>query len=473
MKEIYIKETPNFIGQEIDLYGWVSNRRDHGKILFIDLKDSTGFIQVVFTPHMGEVEYEKACKLRSEWAIMLKGTVKERPENMKNSNIVTGGIEFECKEIEIISEANTEPFDTSTDGLEINEELRLKKRYIDLKRNRLQNNLRKRNDVGLLMRNFLSKNGFIEVETPFLSKTTPEGARDFLVPSRLSPGKFYGLPQSPQQYKQLLMISQVERYFQLVRCFRDEDPRGDRQAEFTQLDLEVSFWDKEQVLKLMENLIKEIVETLYPEKKLKWFPFPRLNYSEVMEKYGSDKPDLRENKEDKNELAFAYVVDFPMFEWHEKQQGEEARFTAVHHPFTKIDFEKDLSIQYKIQIIKNNPGELKAIQYDMILNGYEVGGGSIRETNTQILESVFELLGNTKEDFEEKFKHYIEAFGYGVPYHGGIALGFDRLMMILQNEETIREVMAFPKTGDNCDLMMEAPSTADEKQLKELHLKIN
>ena len=472
MKEIYIKDTMNFIGQEIDLYGWVETRRDHGKIIFIDLKDSTGTIQAVAGPWLKDC-YNLAEKLRSEWVVKFTGIVKERPDNMKNDKIFLGNIEFEIKNILILGEANTHPFDVYGDGKDIGEEIRMAKKYLDLKRPRMKDNLRKRALLMKFMRDYLYKNDFLEIDTPYLTKSTPEGARDFLVPSRIGPGLFYALPQSPQQYKQMLMVSQVERYFQLVRCFRDEDPRGDRQPEFTQLDIEVSFKTEEQIMDLTEKMIKEIIDNLYPEKHFTQFPFPRIDYKESMEKYGCDRPDIRKDKNDLNELGFAFVVNFPMFEWHEKQYNEEARYVATHHPFTKIRFEEGLSNEEKIKLIKEKTNDLKAFQYDVALNGCEVAGGSIREIDSQILEAVFEKLGNSPEDFKRQFGHYIEMFGYGVPPHGGIAFGFDRLLMILQNEESIREVIPFPKTGDNRDLMMNSPSTVDEKQLKELKININ
>ena len=472
MKDIYIKDAINLIGQEIDLYGWVETRRDHGKIIFIDLKDSTGVIQTVCGPWMGE-DYSLVEKVRTEWVLKLTGLVKERPDNMKNDKNPLGGIEFEVKKVEILNEANTHPFDVYGDGRDIGEEIRMGKKYLDLKRPRMKDNLKKRALVFKFIRDYLYNNDFLEIDTPYLTKSTPEGARDFLVPSRLGAGLFYALPQSPQQYKQMLMVSQVERYFQIVRCFRDEDPRGDRQPEFTQLDIEVSFKSEEQILDLVEKMIKEIVDKLYPEKYFTQFPFPRIDYTEAMEKYGSDKPDIRKDKNDTNELGFAFIVNFPMFEWHEKQYNEDARFVAVHHPFTKIRFEEGLSKEERIKLIQEKTKELKAFQYDVALNGYGVAGGSLRETDADILESVFVKLGNKAEDFRNQFAHYIEMFGYGVPPHGGVAFGLDRLLMVLQGEDSIREVIPFPKTGDNRDLMMDSPSNVEEKQLKELNIKIN
>jgi len=318
------------------------------------------------------------------------------------------------------------------------------------------------------MRNFLTNKGFVEIETPILTKSTPEGARDYVVPSRLYHGKFYALPQSPQQYKQLLMVAGFERYFQIARCFRDEDTRGDRQPEFTQLDLEMSFPTEEEVLNLIEDLYTKIVETLFPEKTITFKPFVRLNYQEVIEKYHNDKPDLRKDKNNPNELAFAFVVNFPMFEWKET----EKRWDAVHHPFTKAQNPQNLSEEEFIKYLENNPDKVLAHQYDLVCNGYELGGGSIREHNPRILQKVFEIMGNKPEEIREKFGHILEAFEYGVPPHGGIATGIDRLMMILMNEPSIRETIAFPKTGDGRDLMMNAPSEIDKTQLKELGIEI-
>lgn len=467
MERLWIKDTINNLNKEIHLFGWVDSRRDHGKIIFIDLRDRTGVVQLVFTPSNKEI-YENAQKLRPEWVIEIKGKILQRPKEMVNPKILTGEIEIEVTDLKILSQAKTPPFDLSTDGKEIGEELRLKYRYLDLRRERLKENIISRFKVTKFIRDFLSEKGFIEVETPNLTKSTPEGARDYVVPSRLEPGKFYALPQSPQQYKQLLMVSGLERYFQIARCFRDEDTRGDRQPEFTQLDLEMDFPQEEDILSLIEKMFKEMIEKLFPEKKIKEFPFPRLDYSEVMKKYNSDKPDLRNNKNDPNELAFAFVVNFPLFEWKET----ENRWDSVHHPFTRPRFLEGETIPQLVERMKKDTPHILAHQYDVVLNGYEIGGGSLRISEPELLEAVFEILGHTKEAIERKFGHLLEAFSYGVPPHGGIALGLDRIMMILRNEPSIREVIAFPKTGDGRDLMMNAPSEIDQAQLKELHLKI-
>jgi aspartyl-tRNA synthetase len=463
---IWIKNTIEYINKEITLYGWVDSRRDHGKIIFIDLRDRTGKVQVVFSPDKKEI-YELGNNLRTEWVVEIKGIVKSRPKSMENSKMLTGKIEIEATGLKILSEALTPPFDLSTDGKDVKEEVRLKYRYLDLRRERLSKNILFKHKIIKFIRDFLSDDGFIEVETPILTKSTPEGARDYIVPARLDPGKFYALPQSPQQYKQLLMVAGIERYFQIARCFRDEDTRGDRQPEFTQLDLEMDFPTQEDILILIENLFKQLVEKIYPEKKIKQYPFPRISYKDAMEKYKSDKPDLREDKNNPNELAFAFVVDFPLFEL----KKEEKKWGAVHHPFTRPKLKENETVEQLIARIKKDPGEPFADQYDFVLNGYEIGGGSLRIHEPKLLETIFEILGHKPEEISEKFGHLIGAFKYGVPPHGGIALGLDRIAMIFQDELSIREVIAFPKTGDGKDLMMNAPAEVDEKQLKDLHIK--
>ena len=467
MSRLWIKDVLSCVNKEITLVGWVDSRRDHGKIIFIDLRDKTGLVQLVFSPDKKDI-YNLADKLRPEWVIEISGQVSSRPKGMENPKLITGTVEIEITSLKVITEAQTPPFDLSTDGQEIGEDVRLKYRYLDLRRNRMQKNLMHRHQFIKFIRDYLTNKDFVEVETPHLTKSTPEGARDYVVPSRLDPGKFYALPQSPQQYKQLLMVAGLERYFQIARCFRDEDTRGDRQPEFTQLDLEMDFPSQEDILSLIENLFKDLVEKLYPEKKIQQFPFPRLTYKEAMGKYQSDKPDLRKGKNDKNELAFAFIVDFPLFEWKE----EEKRFDAVHHPFTRPQFEKGETISQVIERLKQDPSKPLAYQYDFILNGYEIGGGSLRIHEAELLEAIFEIMGHKKEAIYQKFGHLLEAFSYGVPPHGGIALGLDRILMILENEPSIREVIAFPKTGDGRDLMMKAPSEIDNQQLKDLHLKL-
>lgn len=471
-----VKDILNKEGELIELIGWVDARRDHGKLIFIDIRDRSAIAQAVFLPKPEEL-HEKANKLRTEWVIRIVGKVNKRPENMINKDIETGAFEIQAEQLEIINEAETLPISIDTDGHEIGEDVRMKYRYLDLRRKRLQKNIRMRHKIEKYIRDFLTGKDFIEIETPIISKSTPEGARDYLVPSRLEAGNFYALPQSPQQYKQLLMVAGFERYFQLPRCFRDEDTRGDRQPEFTQLDLEMSFTNQEEVLSLTEELYLGIIKSLYPEKKLRLDAngrIPRMTYQEAMEKYNSDKPDVRENKDDPDELAFLFVVDFPMFEWKANDPStssgqEKGRWDAVHHPFTRprVNNAEEFWSEFK-----KDPSKILADQYDFVLNGYEIGGGSIRTHDPKILQAIFEAMGNKTEEVREKFGHMLEAFKYGVPPHGGIAPGIDRLVMILQNEPNIREVIAFPKTGDGRDLMMNAPSEVSEEQLKELHIKI-
>jgi len=468
MKEISILETKDLVGQEIDLYGWVANRRDHGKIIFIDLRDRTGVIQVVFTP--SQKDYEQATQLRSEWVVRIHGSVKARPEKMVNPEIPTGSVEFEPSDLEILNEALTPPFPLDTDGYEVGEEARMQYRYVDLRRARLARNLGMRHSIQQFIRNWLSEKKFVEVETPVLTKSTPEGARDYVVPSRLYPGKFYALPQSPQQYKQLLMASGVERYFQFARCFRDEDTRGDRQPEFTQLDLELSFVERDDVISLNEELLIALVQELYPEKKIQEIPFPRLSYKEAMEKYKTDRPDLRTDVNDPNLLAFCWIVDFPFFsaEGGSASGGEDnAKWTFTHNPFSaaKPEFEDDLLNQNNIQNILTT-------QYDVVLNGSEIGGGSIRNHKAEALEAVFKIMGFDEKRINDNFGHMLTAFKHGTPPHGGIAWGFDRLVALLHGEPNIREVIAFPKTGDARDLLMDSPSELQQKQLRELRLEI-
>lgn len=460
MKEISILQTKDLVGQTVELFGWVSNRRDHGKLIFIDLRDRTGVIQVVFGPFTPNC-YETAQKLRGEWVVRMKGLVKERPEKMRNADIPTGSVEFEPTELEVLNEALTPPFPLETDGYEIGEDNRMQYRYLDLRRERLAKNISDRHRVILFLRNWLSRRGFLEVETPILTKSTPEGARDYVVPSRVHAGKFFALPQSPQQYKQLLMVAGVEKYFQFARCFRDEDTRGDRQPEFTQLDMEMSFVSQEDVMQLIEGMFIETIKELYPEKRIQQIPFPRFSYKEAMEKYQSDKPDLREDKNDPNLLAFCWVIDFPFFE-----KNDDGGWTFTHNPFSAPKPEHMEALMQQKDI-----GQILTTQYDIALNGYELGGGSIRNHKPEALRKVFETMGFSKERIDENFGHMIKALELGAPPHGGIAPGLDRFMMILNNEPNIREVIAFPKTGDARDLMMDSPSPLEARQLKELHIK--
>jgi aspartyl-tRNA synthetase len=464
MDRTLTKDTINKVGETVTLKGWVQTRRDHGKIVFIDLRDRWGIVQVVATSQI-------AGNVGPESVVEIIGEVKARPEKLVNPKIETGSIELEAEEVKVLSKAETLPFPIDTEGHDIDEEIRMKYRYLDLRRPRMRQNIELRNKVISSMRKYFQDKDFWEIETPIITKATPEGARDFLVPSRMHPGEFYALPQSPQQYKQLSMVAGIERYFQVARCFRDEDPRADRAyGEFTQLDVEISFTSQEEIRNLIETLYIEIVKEIFPEKHIQQIPFPVLTYKEAMEKYSNDKPDLRKDKNDPNELAFCWVVDFPLFEWKEK----ENRWDATHHPFTapKKEFITD--------IIKANPKdrdekvfqEAMADQYDFVLNGFEVGGGSIRITDPELQTKIFEILGHTKEQIQEKFGHLIKAFTFGVPPHGGIAPGIDRFIMVVRNEPSVREAMAFPAGASGHISVMEAPSDVEPEQLEELGISL-
>ncbi|MEK7546703.1 MAG: aspartate--tRNA ligase [Patescibacteria group bacterium] len=464
-------------GEEVEMLGWVQARRDHGKLVFIDIRDRSGIAQVVFGPDVknGAGLPAQAGDLRLEYLIKMNGLVKKRPAKMFNDKIPTGAYEVQAKTLEILSRAEAMPISVDGDGYDINEEVRMKYRYLDLRRERMRNNLVVRHRVVKYFRDFLSNRGFLEVETPLLTKSTPEGARDYIVPSRMEKGKFYALPQSPQQYKQLLMVAGIEKYFQVARAVRDEDTRGDRQPEHTQLDIEMSFTTPDEVMSVVEEMTVTMMKELFPQKKMKT-PWPRVPYNEAMEKYGTDKPDLRKDgsthsidsgqagspqAKDPDEIAFAWIVDFPNFEL-DKQTKE---IQPVHHMFVQPK-------EGSVELIDTEPLKMVSTQYDLVCNGYELASGSIRITDPKLQMKIFKLLGMNEEKAKKDFGHLLEAFSYGVPPHGGIAPGIDRLMMILQNEPNIREVIAFPKTGDGRDPMMDAPSEVDEKQLKELGIKV-
>jgi len=454
-------QAKNKIGETIKVCGWIKTYRSHGKIIFVDLRDISGVLQIVFLPDLAPDILETAKQIRTEWVVEITGVANKRPGGTENKDLSTGNIEIAAKTITVLAQSQNLPFDVTTDGREINDESRLKYRYLDLRRERLKNNLIVRQEVTHFIREFLKNRGFVEVDTPSLTRSTPEGARDFLVPSRLQPEKFYALPQSPQQYKQLLMTAGLEKYFQIAKCFRDEDPRADRQAEFTQLDLEMSFIDREDIMKINEELLIDIVRKIFPNKTIQEIPFPRLSYKEALAQYNIDRPDLREDKSDPNILAFCWVVDFPFFE-----KDKEGGWTFTHNPFSapKPEFMNDL-------LQKKNIENILTSQYDIVLNGSEIGGGSIRNHTPDSLKAVFEIMGFKEEKIKQSFGYMLEAFDYGTPPHGGIAWGLDRLLSMLLNESNIREVIAFPKTGDSRDLMMDSPSKVDENQLEELNIR--
>ncbi len=572
------------IGQEVTLAGWVHRQRDHGGVTFVDLRDRFGLVQVVANPEISKQAYDLAQDVRSEWVIQVKGVVRQRPEGSQNPNLPTGDIEVEAREMSVLNAAKPLPFVVSKEE-EVDENLRLRYRYLDLRRERMRRNLELRHKTIRFIRNFLDSKGFLEVETPILFKTTPEGARDYLVPSRVHPGEFYALPQSPQQLKQLLMVAGIERYFQIARCFRDEDQRGDRQPEFTQLDMELSFVQRDDVMALIEEMFTQLVAEVVPHKHLLASPWPRLEYQEAMDRFGKDNPDLRFGLElknitdlaegsgfkvfedtvasgghvrglnakglghysrkqidelteyvkqygakglayvaitpegeqrssfskflseermqlilerlegqpgdlllfvadkpavvydtlgrlrvylgdllglrDQDTLAFCWVIDFPYVVWSEEDQ----RWDPSHHLFTS-------PMPEDIPLLDSDPGKARGQQYDLVLNNYEVGGGSIRIHDRALQEKVFALIGLDPDVARERFGHILEAFEYGVPPHGGIAPGIDRICMILADEPNIREVIAFPKNQAARDVMAGAPSPAEPKQLRELHIKI-
>lgn len=460
MERTLIGSLGEHVGSEALIKGWVSVRRDQGKMVFFDFRDRSGSVQGVVLPQSEAMATAK--ELRPEYVVAVTGKVNKRPEKNINVEVQNGDIELEILAIEILNTSETPPFPIDQDTATVGEEIRLKYRYLDLRTARMQRSIRMRDAIVYFFRRYMHEHGFVEIETPIMMKGTPEGSREYLVPSRLEKGKFYVLPQSPQQFKQLLMVAGFEKYFQIARCMRDEDTRGDRQPEFTQLDFEMSFVEQEDVLAYTEAMFIKMVAELYPEKKISQVPFPRITYQESMAKYGNDKPDMRQDKNDPNELAFAWVVDFPMFE-----KNKEGEIEAAHHPFCSVKPED------KDKFMKGEDlFSIRANSYDLVLNGYELSSGSIRIHDSAEQKQVFNLLGISEEDQQKKFGHMLDAFKYGAPPHGGFAPGIDRIVMLMENQPNIREVIAFPKTGEGRDLMMNAPSEASPKQLKELGISI-
>jgi aspartyl-tRNA synthetase len=456
MERTLIKNTIEKVEETVTLKGWVNTIRDHGKITFLDLRDRTGVIQCIGA---------NLPKVTVESVIEIEGVVAKRPERLINPDIETGSVEIQINKVEVINLASELPIPLDTDGYDIEESTRLKYRYLDIRRSRMSRNLRVRSQVTQFFRNWLTAQDFVEIETPILTKTTPEGARDFLVPSRLQPGKFYALPQSPQQYKQLLMVAGMERYFQIARCFRDEDPRKDRAyGEFTQLDIEMSFITQEDILQMIEKMFTELVSEIFPNKRISKSPWPRIPHKEAVEKYGSDKPDLREDKSDPDELAFAWTIDFPLFT--EQTEGDffhgsgAAKWAPSHHMFTSPHPDD-------ISLLDSDPGKVRGLQHDLVLNGFEVGGGSIRIHKADVQEKIFDLIGFSEEQ-KKQFDHMLTAFSYGVPPHGGIAPGIDRFIMTILGEPSVREAIAFPTSASGQTAVLDAPSDASEEQLREL-----
>ena len=460
MKRIYIKDLNDHREEEVTIAGWIDTRRDHGKLIFLDVRDETGKIQAVVLPGQATA-HNLAGQVRSEWVVRIKGLVKQRPEKMVNPDEVNGNLELEVFEFEVLNEAQTPPFDLTEDTSDIEESVRLKYRYLDLRSLRMQKNLRMRSRFVQKCREFLFRQDFTEIETPILTESTPEGSRDFVVPSRLHPGNFYALPQSPQQYKQLLMTGGFEKYFQIARAVRDEDLRADRGFEHTQLDLEMAFVEREDILQVIEAMIIETVESLGFTVKTK--PFPRVTFKEAMDKYGADKFDLRtEDEKRENVLAYAWVLDFPLFE-----KTDDGRWTFTHNPFS-------MPIQEHVDWLLNgeNIAEIITSQYDLVCNGFEAGGGSIRAHRPEILKATYKVMGFSDKEIEEKVGHMLEAFSYGAPPHGGIALGIERNIMNLTGEAQLREVQAFPMTRGGQTAVMKAPKDLSGEQLKELGLDI-
>ncbi len=443
--------------QEVVLTGWVHCRRDHGKLIFIDIRDRYGITQVVFVPSVARDAHNNAQKLGPEYVVRIKGQVNVRPDKNANPNLATGGVELLAKELEILNDSKVPVFEISGD-VNVNEETRLTYRYLDIRREKMRESLLMRHKLANTVRAFLNAENFCEVETPVLTKSTPEGARDFLVPSRMNPGQFYALPQSPQLFKQLLMVSGMDRYYQIVKCFRDEDLRADRQPEFTQIDMEMSFVDEEDVYAITERMFQKVL------KEVKGIdlpiPFPRMSHADAMAKYGCDKPDIRKDKNDPNEFAFLWVTEFPLFKWN----AEEKRWDSEHHPFTSVHPD-DVG-----RLDGTDLNNIRSRAYDLVLNGNEIGSGSIRIHRREMQKRIFDIIGIAPEEIESRFGFLLRAFEYGAPPHAGVAYGLDRLVAILSGLDSIRDTIAFPKTQKGTCMLASAPSVVDGKQIKELGL---
>ncbi|MDD5567166.1 MAG: aspartate--tRNA ligase [Patescibacteria group bacterium] len=468
MQRILSSQTIKSVGQTVTVAGWAEKIRKLGKIIFIYLRDNGGHLQIVFSPEQAEL-YAMAKSLKPESVIEVTGQVADRSEQNINSKQATGRIELIAEKLEILSQSLTPPFEIDNEARQASEELRLKYRYLDLRHERMRQNLILRSEMMWFLRDWLHSQGFTEIQTPILSKSTPEGARDYLVPSRLQKGKFFALPQSPQQYKQLLMVAGFEKYFQIAPCFRDEDARADRSpGEFYQLDIEMAFISQDDILKLVEEMVTALVKKVFPNKRLSQEPWPRLKHDEAIKKYGTDKPDLRKNRDNKDELAFAWIVDFPLFTKQTKEDyfhGAGDKLAPSHHMFTAPK-EEDLPL------LDTAPEKVNSYQHDLVLNGFEVGGGSIRIHQAEIQEKVFDIIGFTK-DQKKQFKHLLTAFQYGVPPHGGIAPGIERLLMAILGEKNLKEVIAFPLTSEGRDPMMDSPTKVTPAQLRDLGLRVD
>jgi len=447
----------DFKDQEVVLCGWVHRRRDHGKLIFIDIRDRYGITQVVFVPSVSPEAHMEAQKLGPEFVVKITGQVNVRPPKNVNPDATTGDIELLAKKLEILNTAKVPVFEID-DNIEASEDLRLTYRYLDIRRKKVRDSLILRHQICQSMRTFLNAEKFTEIETPVLTKSTPEGARDFLVPSRLNAGTFYALPQSPQLFKQILMVSGMDRYYQIVKCFRDEDLRADRQPEFTQLDMEMSFVDQDFIFDLTERMYKKIFkETLNIDLPT---PFPRMTHAEAVAQYNSDKPDIRQDKGNPKEFAFLWVVDFPLF----KYNTEEKRWDSEHHPFTGLNSE---DVGY---LESGEYAKIRGRCYDLVLNGNEIGSGSVRIHRRELQQKIFDIIGLDPQEAQKRFGFLLRAFEFGAPPHAGVAYGIDRVVTIITGNESIRDCIAFPKTQKGTCLMTDAPSDVDPKQLKDLGL---